>query len=168
MPTKTCGRGKNHPEGRGISWERGCGESKSSRRTEPVNQNQICQHKHKILFRGLFLQPSVSCFPVMEPALDHSEDMLMTLTSKIFYGNLLPIPEAHPQPFLPITLMLLTSCRTTVSSKVLIPLEIWPRASLKASIFSFSSRSSSCWPLISALFTVSRITSRFTFWISLS
>ena len=72
----TGGRGQNQPEAWRMPSKGGCGQSKSSRQAGPVSQDQICQRKHKIQFGGLFMQTSVSSFPAMEPALDHSEDML--------------------------------------------------------------------------------------------
>lgn len=51
-------------------------QSKSSRQAGSVSQDQICQRKEEIQFCGLFMQSSVSCLSVKEPALDHSENML--------------------------------------------------------------------------------------------
>ena len=56
--------------------KRGSGESKSSCQAGPISQDQICQRKEEIQFGDLFMQSSDSSFPVMEPAFDHSEDML--------------------------------------------------------------------------------------------
>ena len=72
----TGGRGQNHLEAWRMPRKRVCGQSKSSRQAGSVSQDQICQRKHKIQFGGLLMQTSVSSLPVMEPALDHSEDVL--------------------------------------------------------------------------------------------
>ncbi len=51
-------------------------QPESSCQAGPVSLIQICQSKHHIQFSSLLLQTSISCFPVSEPALDHSENML--------------------------------------------------------------------------------------------
>ena len=53
-----------------------CGQSESGRQAGPVSQDQVCQCKQHIQFCGLLQQPSVSGFPVLESALDHSENVL--------------------------------------------------------------------------------------------
>ena len=53
-----------------------CVETDSGCQARPVSQDQICQSKHHIQFCGLFQQPSVSGFPVLESALDYSENVL--------------------------------------------------------------------------------------------